>query len=116
MAGRISVTFGSPLVIVPVLSNATICTLPVSSIISDFKALPGNGLSGNLDGNYLLGGNLKFIGEHVSIPAEFTLPVSSIETAVLNIIPFFAPIPFPTIIATGRPPFQRKGRPLCILA
>ena len=55
MAGRISVTFGSPLVIVPVLSNATICTLPVSSI----------------------------------------------ETAVLNIIPFFAPIPFPTIIATG---------------
>ena len=28
-------------------------------------------------------------------------PVSSRDTAVLNIIPFFAPIPFPTIIATG---------------
>ena len=54
-AGIISVTFGSPLVIVPVLSSATICVLPVSSR----------------------------------------------ETAVLNIIPFFAPIPFPTMIATG---------------
>ena len=30
-AGIISVTFGSPSVIVPVLSRATICTLPVSS-------------------------------------------------------------------------------------
>ena len=54
-AGRISVTWGSPLVIVPVLSRATISIFPVSSR----------------------------------------------ETAVLNIIPFFAPIPFPTIIATG---------------
>lgn len=53
--GIISVTFGSPFVIVPVLSNATICTLPVSSN----------------------------------------------DAAVLNIIPFFAPAPFPTIIATG---------------
>ncbi len=54
-AGIKSVTFGSPLVIVPVLSSATIVTLPASSS----------------------------------------------ETAVLNIMPFFAPIPFPTIIATG---------------
>ena len=54
-AGMISVTFGSPLVIVPVLSSATICIFPVSSS----------------------------------------------ETAVLNIIPFLAPMPFPTIIATG---------------
>ena len=45
--------------------------------ISDFKALPGNGLSGNLDGNYLLGGNLKFIGEHVSIPAELQKKAAS---------------------------------------
>ena len=28
-------------------------------------------------------------------------PVSSKDTAVLNIIPCFAPIPFPTMIATG---------------
>ena len=53
--GSRSVTFGSPLVIVPVLSSATISTFPVSSN----------------------------------------------DTAVLNIIPFLAPIPFPTMIATG---------------
>ena len=28
-------------------------------------------------------------------------PVSSKDTAVLNMIPCFAPIPFPTMIATG---------------
>ena len=50
-----SVTRGSPLVIVPVLSRATISTLPVSSR----------------------------------------------ETAVLKRIPFFAPIPLPTMMATG---------------
>ena len=50
-----SVTRGSPLVMVPVLSSATICTLPASSS----------------------------------------------ETAVLKRIPFFAPIPLPTMIATG---------------
>ena len=53
--GRISVTFGWPVVIVPVLSKATISTLPASSK----------------------------------------------DTAVLNKIPFFAPTPLPTIIATG---------------
>ena len=47
--------FGSPLVMVPVLSRATICIFPVSSR----------------------------------------------ETAVLNMMPFFAPMPFPTMIATG---------------
>ena len=50
-----SVTFGSPFVMVPVLSSATI----------------------------------------------WVLPVSSRDTAVLKRIPFFAPRPFPTIIATG---------------
>ena len=53
--GIISVTAGVPLVIVPVLSSATISTLPVSSS----------------------------------------------EVAVLNRTPLFAPIPLPTIIATG---------------
>ena len=50
-----SVTRGSPRVIVPVLSSATMSIFPVSSS----------------------------------------------ETAVLNKIPFFAPMPLPTIIATG---------------
>ena len=54
-AGKISVIFGSPLVMVPVLSITTICIFPVSSK----------------------------------------------DTAVLNIIPFLAPFPLPTIIATG---------------
>ena len=54
-AGRMSVTFGSPPVMVPVLSSTTISVLPVSSR----------------------------------------------ETAVLNRIPFFAPMPLPTMIATG---------------
>ena len=53
--GSISVTLGSPLVIVPVLSRAT----------------------------------------------TRTRPVSSREAAVLNSIPFFAPTPLPTIMATG---------------
>ena len=54
-AGTISVTFGVPFVMVPVLSSATI----------------------------------------------WIFPVSSSDTAVLNKIPFFAPSPFPTMIATG---------------
>ena len=54
-AGIMSVTLGSPFVIVPVLSSATISIFPVSSS----------------------------------------------DTAVLNMIPCFAPIPFPTMIATG---------------
>ena len=53
--GIMSVTLGSPFVIVPVLSSATICILPVSSR----------------------------------------------DAAVLKRIPFFAPRPLPTIIATG---------------
>ena len=54
-SGTISVTFGSPLVMVPVLSSATICVRPVASRLA----------------------------------------------AVLKSIPLFAPLPFPTIIATG---------------
>ena len=54
-AGKISVTVGSPLVMVPVLSRAMI----------------------------------------------FTLPACSRDSAVLKSIPFLAPLPFPTIMATG---------------
>ena len=52
---RRSVTFGSPFVIVPVLSSATICVRPAASS----------------------------------------------DTAVLKRMPFFAPTPLPTMIATG---------------
>lgn len=38
--------------------------------VSDFKALPGNGLSAELNGNTLLGGNLKFIGSHVNVSGD----------------------------------------------
>ena len=54
-AAIISVTTGSPLVIVPVLSRRTICVLPAASS----------------------------------------------DAAVLNKIPFLAPVPLPTIMATG---------------
>ena len=36
----------------------------------DFKAVPGNGLSGRLNGDLLEGGNLKFILEKAEIPQE----------------------------------------------
>ncbi len=38
--------------------------------VSDFQALPGNGLSAVLYGSLLLGGNLKFISSKAQIPAE----------------------------------------------
>ena len=39
--------------------------------VSDFKALPGNGLTAVLDGVSLAGGNLNFIGSRAEIPKEF---------------------------------------------
>ncbi len=36
--------------------------------VTDFRALPGNGLSGMLDGNTLRGGSLNFTGELAEIP------------------------------------------------
>ncbi len=38
--------------------------------VSEFEALPGNGLSAKLDGALLEGGNLKFIGSRAEIPAD----------------------------------------------
>lgn len=38
-----------------------------SEEVSDFKALPGNGLSASLNGNTLSGGNLKFISSRVDV-------------------------------------------------
>lgn len=39
--------------------------------ISDFKALPGNGLTAMQDDKVLAGGNLNFIGSQAEIPLEF---------------------------------------------
>lgn len=39
--------------------------------VSDFKALPGNGLTAVVNGRQLYGGNVKFIGDRLSIPLDF---------------------------------------------
>ncbi|GFI23631.1 putative copper-importing P-type ATPase A [Lachnospiraceae bacterium] len=39
--------------------------------VSDFKVLPGNGLTGVINGNQLYGGNIKFIGEKIEIPHNY---------------------------------------------
>ena len=36
--------------------------------VTDFEALPGNGLTAKLSGRSLTGGSLKFIGEKTAIP------------------------------------------------
>ncbi len=38
--------------------------------VQDFRAIPGNGLSGHLDGETVAGGNLKYIRELFSVPEE----------------------------------------------
>ncbi len=38
--------------------------------VKNFKALPGNGLSAELDGELLLGGSVKFIASQIKIPAR----------------------------------------------
>ncbi len=38
--------------------------------VDDFRALPGNGLAGTVDGHRLYGGNASFIRTRTSIPAE----------------------------------------------
>ena len=38
--------------------------------VSDFKALPGNGLTAVINGRQLYGGNAKFIGERLAIPQD----------------------------------------------
>ena len=40
--------------------------------VSEFTALPGNGLSGRLNGEELLGGNLTFISSRVTVPETIT--------------------------------------------
>lgn len=40
--------------------------------VTDFHALPGNGLSAVLDNETLIGGSMKFISSHVSVPAALS--------------------------------------------
>ena len=50
------------------------------SEVSEFTALPGNGLSGRLNGEELLGGNLTFISSRVTVPETIKkLPVPFIS-------------------------------------
>lgn len=42
----------------------------VAEEVADFKALPGNGLSANLSGDTLYGGNLKFISTKALVPEQ----------------------------------------------
>ncbi len=39
--------------------------------VTDFRALPGNGLEAVLEGKPLLGGSVKFLSERVPVPEEF---------------------------------------------
>ena len=43
--------------------------IPVKNV-TDFHALPGNGLTAKLSGKVLLGGNLRFISEQLEIPKD----------------------------------------------
>ena len=67
--------------------------------MTDFRALPGNGLSALLDGTELLGGNLAFIREHAAVD-------SSMEKAAEE------------LSAQGKTPlfFVRSGKLLGIIA
>ena len=47
--------------------------------VTDFKALPGNGLSAVLNGEELEGGSFKYISEKYAIPAEFTTKVTALS-------------------------------------
>lgn len=38
--------------------------------LEEFQAIPGNGLSGRLAGDLLVGGNLNFIQSHISVPED----------------------------------------------
>ncbi len=41
-----------------------------AAAVTDFQALPGNGLSARLEGEELLGGSMKFISEKTAVPAQ----------------------------------------------
>ncbi|MCD8145173.1 MAG: heavy metal translocating P-type ATPase, partial [Oscillospiraceae bacterium] len=50
-----------------ILLKSTQASLPPAEV-TEFRALPGNGLSAVQDGEVLIGGSMKFIGEQVEVP------------------------------------------------
>ena len=44
--------------------------------VSDFRALPGNGLTATLSGEALLGGSLSFVSSQVDVPRSCLLYTS----------------------------------------
>ena len=55
--------------------------------VTDFAALPGNGLSARLDGMEIYGGNAEFIATKASVPAE--LPAEAARLAAEGKTPLF---------------------------
>jgi len=49
--------------------------------VTDFRALPGNGLTASLAGTPLFGGNQKFISEKADVPAELAKAAESLAEA-----------------------------------
>ena len=47
--------------------------------VTDFAALPGNGLSAQLDGKEIFGGNAAFIETKVSVPAELSAKAAALS-------------------------------------
>ncbi len=47
--------------------------------VTDFAALPGNGLSAKLDGKEIFGGNAAFTGTKVTVPAELAQAVAELS-------------------------------------
>ena len=48
--------------------------------VQDFQALPGNGLSGKLEENWLYGGNLRFIQQHAKITEEIKIQAEQLAS------------------------------------
>lgn len=51
-----------------ILARAQEDGLQEGAEVADFTAVPGNGLTGTLEGDALCGGNLKFIRQHAEVP------------------------------------------------
>ena len=56
--------------------------------VSDFHALPGNGLSAVLNNETLIGGSMKFISSQVSVPAALSRKAEKLARTGKNSPPF----------------------------
>ncbi len=57
------------------------CGGPAAKQVTDFQALPGNGLKGMLEGKVLCGGNHTFISSQVVIPEAVRIPSQQLAEA-----------------------------------